>query len=227
MLTRETANDYLNLYGMKPEKYSIIPNGVNVKKILEEARNVDNLESESSDILFYGRLFARKGAEYLIRAMPSILQENPKLTLTIIGTGPQESRLRNLVQKLSLEKKVHLKGEVPRKVLISHILASSLVVFPSLYEVQSTSVLESMALKKPVVAFKIPAMDQIISNMETGVLVPDRNIAQLSRALTTIISDVNLQKKIVNSAFDYVKKEHDWKMLALRYVQMYKEALND
>ena len=212
---------------MKPEKYTIIPNGVNVDKILEEARKVDTINSETSGILFFGRLFARKGAEYLIRSMPSILKENSKLTLTVIGSGPQESRLRNLVRKFSLEKKVFLKGEVPRKVLISHILASSLVVFPSLYEVQSTSVLESMTLKKPVVAFKIPAMDQIISNMETGILVPDRNIAQLGQTITEVISDANLQKRLANSAFDYVKKKHDWKILALRYVQMYKKVLNE
>jgi glycosyltransferase involved in cell wall biosynthesis len=82
-----------------------------------------------------------------------------------------------------------------------------------------------MACHKPVVAFKVPSMEEIISHMKTGYLVANRNETELANAISYLLSNGKLREDMANVAFAYVQKEHDWKHLAQKYIKTYESIL--
>jgi len=222
LLGRLNYDDYQKFYKLKPSKFTFIPNGVDLSEMREAYARNEQAEDGSQTILFFARLYARKGAEYLVRAMQYVLKENTDVKLKILGSGPQEPHLRSLVRKLDLCKSVFIEGFVSRKTLLTELCKSALAVFPSVFEVQCTSVLEAMACHKPVVAFRIPSMEEIISHMETGYLVPKQDIVKLGEGISFLLGNDKLRRDIGGAAFNYVQKEHDWKKLAKKYIETYK-----
>ena len=218
---RTNVADYSKFYSVVPSKSTLIPNGVDVDemdRVLAQAGN-NTIEKQ---ILVFGRLYVRKGFDLAIRAIKHVIREHNDATLVVIGSGPQESKLRSLVKNLNLEKNVFFRGYVTRQELLREIVRSAVVVFPSFYEVQCTSTLEAMGLRKPVVAFKIPSMQEIISHMKTGYLVDERNSLKLGRALSFLLDDERLARKLGSNAYNYVCQVHDWKILARKYLQTYR-----
>lgn len=218
---RTNIDDYVKFYNVEPSKFTFIPNGVDLSEMREASENNEQAEDGSQTILFFGRLYARKGAEYLVRAMRYVIEENKDAKLKIFGSGPQEAILRSLIRKLDLCKSVSMEGFVLRKKLLSELCNCALVVFPSLFEVQCTSVLEAMACRKPVVAFRIPSMEEIISHIKTGYLVPKQDTVKLSEGINFLLDNDKLRRNLGGAAFNYVQKEHDWKKLAKKYIETY------
>lgn len=222
---RTNLEDYKEFYDLDGSKLTFIPNGVDMSEI-HKAVSSKKLDAHVVPlILFFGRLYARKGADLLVKSMQYVLREHKNAVLNIIGSGPQEARLKLLVRKLHLDNNVFIKGPVSRQELFTQLNRSTVIVFPSYYEVQCTSVLEAMGCHKPVVAFKVPSMEEIISHMKTGYLVANRNETELASAISCLLSNSKLREDLGNAASDYVQKIHDWKHLAKKYIKTYESIL--
>jgi glycosyltransferase involved in cell wall biosynthesis len=222
---RTNIDDYKEFYDLDASRLSFIPNGIDLDEMRESFNHRKQDEFGVPVILFFGRLYIRKGIDLLVKSMPYVLKEHKSAVLNVIGSGPQESRLRSLVRNLDLQEHVFFKGSVSRRELLTELKNSTLTVFPSYYEVQCTSVLEAMACHKPVVAFKVPSMEEIISHMKTGYLVANRNETELANAISYLLSNGKLREDMANVAFAYVQKEHDWKHLAQKYIKTYESIL--
>lgn len=222
---RTNIDDYKKFYNLDASRLSLIPNGIDMDEMREALNRSKQDEFSIPVILFFGRLYIRKGVSLLVKSMQYVLKEHKDAVLHIIGSGPQESRLRQLVRDLDLGEHVSIKGSVSRRELLTELTNSTLTVFPSFYEVQCTSVLEAMACHKPVIAFRIPSMEEIVSHMKTGYLVTGRNAAKLANAISFLLSNGKVREELGSAAFDYVKKEHDWKHLAKRYIRTYESIL--
>ncbi len=139
--------------GIKAEQLVVIPNAIDVEK----QRSVKPLDLNSLGvggsrraILCVGRLHRQKGLEWLLETMPAVFERLPDHDLFIVGTGPDETRLRSQTRELNVEERVHFLGwrdDVPRL-----MAASSLLVLASRWEGMPNVVLEAMAAALPVVA---------------------------------------------------------------------------
>lgn len=217
---KTNISDYIKYYNVQHSKYTFIPNGVDMNEILDMSKHTPT-EDTSPVILFFGRLYARKGAHYLIKAMRYILKENNETKLKIIGSGPQEPMLRHLINRMDLQNNIFMENHMTRKQLLTELYNCVCVVFPSLYEVQCTSVLEAMACRKSVVAFKIPSMEEIIDHMRTGYLVDKQNIKKLGEGISLLLNNKKLRMYLENEAYEYILKEHDWSKLVKNYIDVY------
>lgn len=223
--------DYVNFSKMDPAKTTVIPNGIDIDKISSVLRSVKeykDMEEKDDFVIFTcGRLYASKGIQYLLRAMPYVLKRFKNTRLKIFGKGPLRSHFQSLISSLNLEDSVTLEGHVPYNHLIYEMSKSDLAVFPSMIEVgASLAVMEAMACYKAVVALEYPFSMEIIQHLKTGYLVPPKNVNALAEAICVLLGDKTLRKKLGENAYLNIVRNHDTKNVVKKYLEVYSNVLS-
>jgi glycosyltransferase involved in cell wall biosynthesis len=224
--------DYVRFSKMSPAKTTIIPNGIDLDKInslLDSFRKREDTSTSDYFVIFTcGRLYASKGTEYLIKAMPKVLARHKNAKLKIFGKGPLHSHLQSLITSLKLRDHVELAGHVPYDRLMYEMSKSDLAVFPSLVEVgASLAVMEAMACCKAVIAFDYPFSNEIIKHEEDGCLVSPKNQDALAEAICVLLSDEKLRKCVGENARRNIVENHDIKRIVNKYIEVYSQVLSN
>jgi glycosyltransferase involved in cell wall biosynthesis len=175
----------------KPDQVIAIPNGVPVERA-QPRRSPAEVRAElglgeAFMILSTGRLAEQKGLEYLIRAAERLREDVPTARIVLAGDGPLRQQLSKLVSDLGLGDLVTLVGH--RSDVGDLLAAADLVVFPSLWEGLSISLLEAMAAGKPVVTTTIGSNREVTNDGETAVLVPPKDTEALAAAIRSLATD--------------------------------------
>lgn len=188
--------------GTKPEKISVIHNGV--KYIDYECKKYRMNSNDTLKICFVGRLEKVKGCEYLIDALGNISDRN--IVCDIYGDGSQESILREKISEKQLSSKVFLKGfakDIRRKLPLYDVL-----VMPSLYESSPLTIPEAMNAKTVLVCSNVGGIPELINDKGNGYLFESGNVNQLTRIIEEIIDFPERQIQIAEKAFDDFKKNY-------------------
>ncbi len=149
------------------KKVQVIPNAIDFQS-LEQVNKSSPVKPHS--IISTGRLFWVKGFGLLVEAVNLLKREFPDISLQIFGNGAYRPKLEELIVKFGLQQHVKVTGHIPRQELWGKIAEASIGVQPSLHEAQSVSMLEAMALNKPMVAFKYPFAQEGIAKATTDCL---------------------------------------------------------
>jgi len=141
----------------------------------------------------------QKGYKYLIKAIPQVIKEFPQMKLLIIGGGgvpseTTEEEIKRLVKILGLTNYVHFLGW--RKDIGEILSICDLFVLPSLWEGFGLSNVEAMAAGIPVVATNVDAIPEVVSDGETGILVPPKNSGALANAILSLLKDPEKMRKM-------------------------------
>lgn len=110
-------------------KSHILPNAVDVKSF----RSAPNTASGPKKIVFLGRLVARKGAIYLLKAFAELTKTDEEVELVIGGDGPQRHKLEKFVNSKNLNHRVAFLGFVPEENKAKLLKSASIACFPALY----------------------------------------------------------------------------------------------
>jgi len=211
------------------DKIDVIPFGVNT----EFFRPLNVFKDENIfQILSVGYLIERKGFEYLIRAMPDILKEHKHARLKIVGSGPLESRLKELIYELDIGNEVEILRNVSDEELLLIYNSADLFVLPSIVDSQGNTeglgvvLLEAMACGLPVVGSNVGGIPDIITEGISGILLQEKDISDISKTILLLMDDDELRKKIAHSSLEMVKNRFSWKDVSKRYVDVYNEVLN-
>jgi glycosyltransferase involved in cell wall biosynthesis len=188
----DAVRDRLIQEGYDGGKISVIRNGIVPvqNERLERGgplRREFGIPDDAPILLVLSRLNELKGIPYLLHAMPSILAQFPKVRLLIVGDGAQRQTLESYAESLGLKRAAIFTGfrlDVP-----SLLRETSISVLPSLSEGLSNVLIESMAAGVPVVTTQVGGNSEVIRNGVTGLLVPPRNSAELSRAILQLLND--------------------------------------
>jgi len=176
-------------------------------------------------LLFVGRLADKKGVDVLLEALGR-LRDMPDLSLHVIGSGPEEARLKQRSQELGLEKIVDFVGPVPNKDLPLWYQRSAVLVFPSVVtpygdqEGLGLVPVEALACCCAVVASALPAVRDVIEDKKTGLLVPAGDPAQLAEALHVLLWDKPLCARLALAGRVDVTARFDWDRIAGRYAAL-------
>lgn len=207
-------------------KIICIQNGINLDEIGKIKEQCKRQEKDNGKTIFFsGRFYPVKGIEYLLKAMPKVIEEHPDVKLKIFGKGPLENEIRDFIKKQNLERSIELVGFVDHDFLMSELRISDVVVFPSLLEGLSIAMLEAMAFEKPIVAFDYPFTREIMENGKTGILVKPMDVDELAKGISYLLSNPDERQRIGRNAYNYVKTNHDWDVLTDRYIDVYKSLL--
>ena len=152
----------------------------------------------SKRIVTAGRLTTQKNHKMLISAFSKIKKIHPEYTLTIYGEGPLRRELEEQVSSLGLEDSVSLPGNVPD--LHHQISDAEIFVLPSDFEGLSNALLEAMMMGFPVISTNCAGSDEIIKDMENGILVNIGNEDALVAAMDRLVSTPDLKTELSERA---------------------------
>lgn len=140
------------------------------------------------------RLTLQKGQKHLIEAAKILKEKNHNFKILIAGTGEMEAELKDYAAKLDVTDKINFLGFV--KDMKSFHQSQDIFCLPSLWEGFGYALVEAMTLEKPVVGFNISSNPEVISDNETGILVPPKDSEKLANALEKLITNEDLKKEM-------------------------------
>jgi len=189
-LTEYMQKEIQKLYS---KKVVVIPNGIELDcfDVLpkEEIRTKLGIKEDEKILIFVGTLRSIKGVKYLIQAMKSIIQQDPKIKLMLVGDGEEKQSLKALSKELNIEKNIKFVGEVPHKNISEYLAAADIFVLPSLSEGFSIVVLEAMASGLPIVATNVKGVPEIVKNGVNGFLVEPMCPESITKSKLSLLSD--------------------------------------
>lgn len=142
-----------------------------------------------------GRLDAWRGFDLAISALKEALKSNPDISLTIVGKGEDEPRLKSLAESLGIADKVYFTGKVSQQEYRKLMASADIVLNPSLKEGAVTVSFDAMALGKPLVAVDTGGYTRYFKP-EYSVVIPRRDRASVIKDLAAAIvrlSDTDLR----------------------------------
>lgn len=160
-------------------------------------------------ILAYGRLSEEKGFDVLIRAMVHI--KDKELQLKIAGSGPEEDRLKRVIQELGLENRVELLGWKKGEELESLQNNALCIVVPSLWHDPSPFVLlESLAQGKVVIGARVGGITENLEKVDPELLYNSQEVVELAKKIDMVCNySSDRVKDLKEKGISHIQKEYD------------------
>lgn len=187
--------------GLPREKVSVVEHGV--ATAVQPLRRKD--ESLLPVVGTVSNLDRDHGVKYFIRAAQELIERGVGATYLIVGSGPYERKIRQMIRKLSLEKQITLASAMPSY----GKLASPIDIFvsPALTEGFNVFILQAMSLGLPVVASAAGGVFSLITDKENGLIVPKRDVSLFADKIQAYLVDKQYADKIGRKGFEFVQKQ--------------------
>lgn len=208
--------------GIRREKITIIPNGVDLK--LFDSTQVEKVPNQ---VLYVGRLVNFKHVDWLIEAFGQVLREVPNARLKIVGDGPERINLERLVKKLGLQPHVTFTGVTPTyEAVARYYKESEVFVLPSTVEGEAIVLKEAMAAGLPFIAMNVPGSGvlSLTHDGENGFLLEPGRPELIAEKITQLLQDEKLKNWMGTKGRKFVEK-FDWDVIAGRTLEIYQKAL--
>lgn len=183
-MSENAARSLRDDYRVEPGRIRVVGAGPNV----EPGPGDLGLHREPA-ILFVGKNFVPKGGPELLEAFAEVRREHPRAQLWIVSSSAPAS----------LPEGVTFHGLLDKEALARLYATASVFALPTLREAFGLSFVEAMTFALPVVATRIEAVPEIVSDGETGHLVPPRDPAALARALRALLADPAEARRLGNA----------------------------
>lgn len=164
-----------------------------------------------------------KGHRFLLQACPEVKRKIPEARILLIGDGPLRGELEALAKELHVKEEVLFLGS--RQEIPELLALMDLAVLPSLEEGFPNAVLEAMAAGKPVVATKVGGIPEAVVHGETGLLVPPKDPEALAQAITSLLSDPELARKMGHAGRERVNKAFGLDRMIREMEGLYEELI--
>jgi phosphatidylinositol alpha-1,6-mannosyltransferase len=171
--------------------------------LVPETNDVDRIEPVSSlgphVVLLVGRISAAeryKGHDQLLDAWPQLLRSVPDAKLVFAGSGDDEARLRQRARDLGVTESVVFMGFVEPESLAGVYRGAALLAMPSRNEGFGLVYLEAMSYGLPCIGSRQDAAGEVIEDGKTGFLVNQGSTTQLADALTRLLTDQALRRRL-------------------------------
>ena len=193
-------------------KATVIPNSYN-----NEIFKISETISRSREMVFVGRLVSDKGADLLVKVFASIARDTHAM-LTIVGKGPEEGALRDLVAKLGIQERVDFCGPLAGEELAKMLSRHEIAVIPSIWEEPFGIVaLEAAACGCVVVGSDGGGLPDAIG--PCGMLFKRGDPVDLEKVLRYLLKDSNLRNNIRESSGPHLEK-HRMDLLSKKYLNL-------
>jgi glycosyltransferase involved in cell wall biosynthesis len=207
---------------------SLIYNGVDLERYDHQVpcctlREEYGLPESGPLVGVVARLEPEKGHPTLIEAWPAVLAAYPDASLLIVGEGTRREALGDLVASLGLERSVVFTGRRDDVPAVTKSL--DVAVLPSYREAQGLTILEAMALSRPVVASNVGGIPEMIEDGKTGLLVEPHDADGLAQAIVRLLTDHPLADTLGRAGHDLVHDRFCVELMVRAVETIYDEAV--
>ena len=165
-------------------------------------------------VLCVCRFYPRKRVGVLLDAAAQLRERIPALQVRIVGRGPEETRLRRRVLELGLERTVRWLGDVSQTELAREYQTCDAFCLPSVQEGFGIVFLEAMAAGKPIVAARVAAVPEVVSD---GLLVEPESAEALADSLARLHGDPALRRDL-GARGSHAVEQYDARRVAARFL---------
>ena len=215
----EFTKESLIRFGVVPHKIDVMQIAVDPSQFqkdrLEARQKLFPYIGDSPLLLTVGRLISRKGHDTVLKAMSILRNSHPDIHYAVVGRGPEESNLKNMVNNLGFQKRVHFAGYIPDEELGNWYSASDILIMPAKnvkgsIEGYGLVFLEAGAAGIPVIGSSSGGIPEAVIKDETGLLVTPGNHEELAVAISKLLDNPELGKDMGNKG--KIRAEQLWEV---------------
>jgi colanic acid/amylovoran biosynthesis glycosyltransferase len=204
-LLAQIRSDYPTL---RAEQAIMAHHGVNTKKWLP-SNGLSHHQDDTFKVITVGRLHSCKGHDVLIKSVKLLLDNNRKVSLKIVGSGPEEEALKSLVQELGLTDFVTFTGSLSEDQIMDLMHQSDAFALASHAEPLGVVYMEAMAMGVPTIGTNAGGVPEIISHQQDGLLVPPGDEVALKAALESLIDNPQLRQQLAQNGRRTIVEQFD------------------
>ena len=181
------------------------------------------------NVLFCGRLVEVKAPDLAIDAMQIIVNEMgiKNVRLTLVGEGPLEKMVKELVKKYNLEDYIELKGSLNQGAVKEEMGKADLFFLPGIEEpdgraeTQGLVIQEAQAMELPVLVSDTGGMKYGLIDGETGFVLPQKNTKGFAEKIVYLMKNPDLRNKMGKKGREFVVENYDSKVLGAKLENLY------
>lgn len=205
----------------KNDCIEIVPNGIDTGKSIKS--KVHKVESQKRIIITTSRLVQKNGIDILIEAISILKKEglSGKIQCQILGSGPDEEKLKELVGILDLFDEVVFLGHIDPEVVYNYLANADMFVRPSRSEGLGSSFLEAMGAGLPIIGTAVGGIPDFLKDPSevgedraTGLFAKVNDPKDLADKIRMLINDENLARKIAQNGRNLALTEYSWDTVA-------------
>jgi len=223
-----SMRDILLAYGAELENIEVICDGVDTKifKVTYEGKLRSEPGNGAEDIIiFQGVIDPQDNPQIILDAAREVLKKHHRTMFWIIGDGTALPNLKQKVAQDNLTERFYFSGWVKQEEVARYISASDigLVILPDSLSARGRVTLkefEYWACGVPVIAPKLPALEEVVEEGKTGFFYQPGEFKSLAQKIMLLIENKDLRKKMGQKGMEVVKEKFEWQKLANRYVKI-------
>ena len=229
-ITQALADEMVSR-GVDSNKITLVHNGVHVDRFTPRPVDRDlekTLGTKGNVVIGYvGSIVDYEGLNLLIEASENLIQRGVEnFSILIVGDGAALPSLKHLVSESSASEHFIFTGRVPHEDVERYYSLIDIAPFPrlSLPVTEMVSPLkpfEAMAMEKLVIASNVAALEEIVSDGETGLLFEKDNPESFTEVLLRSIQDSQLREDLGKNARQWVIENRDWNILSQKVTRLY------
>lgn len=214
-------------YAIASEKVSVVPAGVDTARISRLAELHTN--RRSSDLLLcVARIEKRKNQISLLKAVRELKMQGIDVVVKMVGPTEDPQYLSELISYAkSNALSVFYLGTVPEEELDNLYLSATIMVFPTLQEMQGLVIAESLAFGLPVITSAIEPISDVVGKDGAAILVPPENHFELANSIEKVLRNPALRSELAFNGRNLVRAKYTWKEIATQTLSVYEKLLQD
>lgn len=222
------SRTHLVSFGAPPGAIVTHPVGVDVHSFRYRWATAIDRRPEPVILITVARLVEEKGLHYGIKAVSTLLKLNGGLEVKyrIIGDGPLEKPLRNLIKQLDLTGVVELAGCKLHRQVMESLEAAHIFLLPSIAEALPVSLMEAQATGLPVVASDVGGIPEIVRDGESGFLVPAHAPEAIADKLAYLMEVPERWPAMGRQGRKRIEDKFDIEILNKRLAELYRDILS-
>lgn len=208
-------------FAISKEQICVIPNAVLAfDGVVQEDETIKRLHENGCIVVGnISRLSEEKGVRYFIESLTNVRTQYPQTHYLIVGTGEEETKLRDLVKKLKLEDGIHFLGY--RTDVQSILSQIDLAVLSSLTEGLPLAPIEAFSVGKTIVATAVGGTADIVEDGKNGLLVEPKNPRQIAEKVIWMIEHPEAKKSMEQAAQECYRKAYSSERFRYAYLDFY------
>ncbi len=203
----------------------VIPNPVSIDDFTESQHSNNNPKT----IFYAGRIADVKGIWPLLKAFVRVEKKFPEVRLVMAGASHgsiPDKAIERFADEHNIRNKIKLTGHIRRDKIKEYYKACSVYVVPSYYETFCISAVEAMMYGKPVVASSGTALEEIVEDGTTGILIHPGDDGALADALLKLLNDDGLARRMGEAGREKVMKRYQPGAIAQETLKFYTDVLS-
>ena len=228
--SRACANMTAKKTGLDPEKFSVIYNGVDLKRFEVDSIRPQLCEqlgvSASAKIVtMVGRLTPSKNYPMLLRLAKRAKEEGFNIHFLIVGHGAQENELKELAKTLNVEQVVHFLGL--RHDIPAILKSSDIFCYTTLFEGFPNALLEAMAARLPIITTDFDGVQELITDGQSGKVIEIDDLDACMEVINFYLDNSDIAKSCAKSARQFVAENYTMSQMVQKTQDYYRCILSN